>query len=286
MTSMPFRSLRHRMDPGDRQEVFGSQHDVAARIRTHLFITCPNNSGSTYLKNAFRASRRTWNLAREGQRTFGFVGPRGRDKNRQLVWAGRPEWIEEYLDPANFDWPTTKRAWYLQAIANDPAASVFVEKSPPFLLMPEVLATNFRDARFVLMVRDPYAAYEGIIRRRVPNPPDVEGDPRVVVAEHLMTAFACQLRNRTTLADRSVFFTYEELCADPKRCAAMVMELVPAIDDLDLDQELSVKGMYEERLRNMNEQQLGRLTREDLAVATRVFAPHADVLAAFGYQLR
>jgi hypothetical protein len=274
------------MAPEQLTEVFGSQHDVAARVRTHLFIVCPNNSGSTYLKNAFRSSRHTWNLAREGQRTFGFVGPRGRDKNRQLIWAGRPEWVDEYRAHENFDWTITKRAWYLQAVANDPAATVFVEKSPPFLLMPEVLAANFRDARFVLMVRDPYAAYEGIIRRRVPNAPDVDEDPRVIAAQHLMAAFAHQLRNRAELAECSVFFTYEELCADPERCAALVMDLAPAIDDLDLDQEILVKGIYEEPLRDMNEQQIARLTPEDLAIATRVFAPHAAMLAEFGYDLR
>jgi hypothetical protein len=267
-------------------EIFGAQRDVAALVRTHLFILSPNNSGSTYLKNCFRSSQHTWNLAREGQRTFGFAGPRARDHNRQLIWAGRPEWIREYVDPAGFDWAITKRAWYLQAVANNPSASVFVEKSPPFLLMPEVLAANFHNARFVLMVRDPYAAYEGIIRRRMPNPPDTDTDPRVLAAEHLMAALAHQQRNVTELGSAATFFTYEQMCAEPDYCARLVADLVPVIDDLVLDQRLAVKGIYEEPLRNMNRQQIKRLSSEDLGIANRIFEPHAALLEGFGYELR
>lgn len=270
----------------DAPTYYGIEHPLETQITTHLFVLCPNNSGSTFLKNALRSSAHTWNLSREGQRTFGFVGPRGRDSNRQLIWAGKPEWATEYADPANFDWEASKRAWYAQAVANDPGATVMVEKSPPFLLIPDQLCAAFRNARFVLMVRDPYATYEGIIRRRVPNPPNNDDDPRVLAAQHVMACFEQQRRNVDELADRSTFFTYEALCAEPARCAQQLAALVPELADVDLDRRVPVKGMYDERLRNMNDDQIANLADADREVATEVFAGHVDVVRSFGYELR
>ena len=122
---------------------YGMQHDLEALVDTHLFVLCPNNSGSTFLKNVLRSSKHTWNLAREGQRTYGYVGPRGRDSNRQLMWAGRPQWATDFADPANFDWDISRRAWYAQAVSTSPTASVMVEKTPPFLLIPDQLQAAF-----------------------------------------------------------------------------------------------------------------------------------------------
>ena len=136
------------------------------------------------------------------------------------------------------------------------------------------------------MVRDPYATYEGIIRRRVPNPPDEPGDPRILVAQHLLACFKKQRQNMSDLADVSTFFTYEELCADPGACAAKIAELVPLLGDVDLSISVPVKGMYDEPLRNMNDQQIANLTDEDLRVANNVFGDSEDVFAHFGYRLR
>lgn len=53
-----------------------------------------------------------------------------------------------------------RAAWYFQAYTLHPAASVFVTKSPPFLLNVSQLAHHFRDAKF--LVRTPYAVCKGI----------------------------------------------------------------------------------------------------------------------------
>lgn len=265
---------------------FGIQHALDRLVATHLFVLCPNNSGSTFVKNALQASAATWNLGREGQHTFGFAGPQMRGSNRPLIWAARPEWVAGYIEPANFDWPATQRAWYSQAFARNAQASVFVEKSPPFLLITHLLEQAFVDARFLIMVRDPYAAYEGIVRRKRGQRVEGAAPVQQLAAEHLMACFDQQRRNIERLGDRAVFFTYEELCADPQRCAALVAALVPALHDLDLDQQVPVKGIYDERLRNMNDDQLAALGDADREVATAVFAAHRGLLRDFGYDLR
>jgi len=263
----------------------GIQHDLDNLVDTHLFVLSPNTSGSTLVKNVLGHSAHTWNLKREGQRTFGFVGPRGWDHNRQLIWAARSSWVDDYVRPTNFNWDVTKAAWYSQATASSPTASVFVEKSPPFVLVPEHLAAAFKTARFVLMGRDPYPTFEGIIRRRVPNPPGVAEDARILAAKHIVACLRQQAANQIALADSAVFFTYEQLCADPDACAASITSLALRLDDLDLSRKTPVKGMYDEPLRNMNSDQLKRLSAEDRAIANSVFGEDEDILHHFGYEV-
>lgn len=263
---------------------YGLQHDLSRLVQTHLFILCANNSGSTLLKNMFAHSVHTWNLRREGQQTFGYVGPRLRDKGRQLIWAARPEWVEAYRDAQNFDWPVSRAAWYAQASALDNHASVFVEKSPPFILVPDQILTAFSNVRLVFMVRNPYAMYEGIVRRPVSDSGDCE-DFRRLAARHVIHCLARQRVNVEQYASVSTFFTYEQLCDSPQACADSIRRLVPVLDDLDLATQVAVKGMYDEPLRNMNLQQLQNLGAHDLAIANEIFSPHEATLQFFGYGL-
>ena len=180
---------------------------------------------------------------------------------------------------------TNQKAWFSQATARKADASVFVEKSPPFLLLARQLRASFTNTRFIIMVRDPYAAYEGILRRRG-DFAELNKDPRVVAADHLAACLEWQQRNVLEHGDISATFTYEELCAEPSDCVARIARVVPELGDLRLDEAIEVKGMYYEQLRDMNEEQIGRLTQEDLDIASSVFGRHQEVLDYFGYRLR
>lgn len=263
----------------------GLQHDLDAQIDTHLFVLSPNNSGSTLVKNVLALSHHTWNLRREGQHTYGFSGPTPGAADRALIWAAEPHWAESYASPDNFDWDVSRRAWYAQSYALDAGASVFVEKSPPFLLLADQLCASFKQARFVLLTRDPYATYEGIIRRRLARPPQDPTDPRLLAARHVVACLRGQATNRVALAGTSTYFSYEQLCADPTSCDSAVRALVPTLDDVVFNVQVSVKGMYDEPLRNMNADSAARLSRQDRAVANSVFGEHEDALATFGYEV-
>jgi hypothetical protein len=257
------------------------------RIKTHLFIICPNNSGSTFLKNALATSRRTWNLVREGQNTFGFAGPRSVGK-LALGWASDQSWIDIFTDPSSYDWPSTRRAWYFQAFSLGADASVFVEKSPPFLLIVDDLVRQFRAARFLFMARDPYAVVEGILRRspRIWSPRIPAAEAPTVAATHVITCLKHQRRNIESSNGRGVFFSYEEMCEKPEQVARSIAGLVPELDDVILRQRLAVKDSYDEMLRNMNDQQIARLSIDVRRQLTDVFARDRDVLEFFGYSLR
>ncbi|MGQ2931602.1 MAG: hypothetical protein ACT6Q3_14100, partial [Sphingopyxis sp.] len=75
----------------------------------------------------------------------------------------------------------------------------------------------------------------------------------------------------------------EQMCRTPAAVAARIAGLVPAFADLELDRSLPVKGRYNEVLRDMNADQIARLTPAQLADLNRVFDDHRDLLNGFGY---
>ena len=278
--------------------VYGAGRDLERVITTHLFGICPNNSGSSFLSTALATCRATWSLPRDGQRMLGFAGPLPRKLVESgwpkpcLIWAAERSWMAVFADPGRYDWPRTRKAWYFQARARSPHAAVFVTKSPPHVLCVDQLARHFRNARFLFMVRNPYAVCEGICRRyrtRLPRHYQSQFVARgrslpEAAATHVVNCFAWQRRNVETHRAHGVFFTYETMCAQPERVAQEIQALVPELDDLNLRQRLRVKD-YDAMLTDMNARQIARLDAQDLAAFNRVFRVHRDLLDHFGYAL-
>ena len=219
---------------------FGSQHSLDDCVKRHLFLLCPNNSGSTFLINAIKTSRAVWALQREGQHVLGFSGPATLRTEFPLLWASKPEWIERFQNPDAYDWSKSKKAWYFQASARRPDAPVFATKSPPFLLIADQLAENFPDTRFIFMVRNPYPVIESITRKHQKLGRPLE-ECATMAARHIITCFRQQIENKDRYKDQSVFFRYEDMCANPAETAKIIQSLVPEMTDLDLDQKLPVK---------------------------------------------
>ena len=286
---------KDRTEEGSHKTVFyGALYDLERTVTTHLFVICPNNSGSTFLRNALATSRRTWNLQREGQRMFGAVRPTRRKDDRltgnNRLWASKKRWIDILRDPAHYDWPRTRAAWYFQAYARDPLARVFVEKSPAFLMVVGDLARHFRNAKFLFMVRNPYAVCEGIFRVRRRRPwglsAALEGERMATVAaRHVATCLEYQRRNIEAYGNQGVFFTYEAMCSEPERVAQKIRDLVPELDDLNLRQRLWVHSDYHEMLTDMNARQIARLDPDQIAAINREFQKHRAVLNYFGYDV-
>ena len=272
---------------------YGARHDLDRIVTTHLFLIAPNNSGTTFLRTALATSRQTWNLLGEGRTALGYGGPDPANDRRltgsNRIPASRPQWLDVLSDPEAYDWPRTRKAWYFQAWAHAPRASVFVTNLHPFIV--GELARYFRNARFLFLVRNPYALCEGIcraLRRRMQRnqPVAVAGERlETAAALHVAASLEQQRCNMESYGAQGLCFTYETLCAEPERVAHTIRDLVPQIDDLDLRQRLSVKGRYNTVLTDMNARQISRLDAGQVALCNRVFRRHGNVFDHFGYDL-
>lgn len=262
----------------------GAQQDLKSLIRTNLFILSPNNSGSTFLSNAIGLSKNVWSLYREGQHILGFSGPKTRGTKFPLIWAAKQEWVDYFLAPNAFDWQKNKKAWYFQATSTNFNAPIFMTKAPPFLLYAEQLVENFENTKFIFMVRNPYATVEGILRRQNVLKYDRE-ELIQLAASHIIRCFGFQRKNIAKFKDQGTFFSYEFMCAEANEITSKIKTLVPDLTDLKLDQKISVKDMYDEPLRNMNDQQIEQLSAKDIKLINQEFEKHLDLLEYFGYAL-
>lgn len=274
----------HRCAEDTTRKYRGAQHQLEDRITSHLFIISPNNSGSTFLKNALESSRHTWNMRREGQHQFGVPGPNLMEMGVALIWAADATTVSMIRDSSTKDWEATKRAWYFHSFSRSATATVFVEKSPPHLLQVEALQTHFHNAKFIFLVRNPYAMAEGILRRITPSYPSRE-EAIATTARHILTCFKVQRENVKQFSDCSISTTYEAMCRSPEILEAKIRTLEPTLDDLYLDQAVEVKGMYHEPLRDMNAQQIVHLSETDLRLLQSHFEPEAELLDFFGYSI-
>ena len=79
--------------------------------------------------------------------------------------------------------------------------------------------------------------------------------------------------------------SYEKICSQPLESGRKVQDLIPELTELDFNQRIAVKGMYDELLRNMNEDHIGRLGPQDILTINEVFASKLDLMRFFGYEL-
>ena len=259
---------------------YGAQSPLATQIQTHLFLLCPNNSGSTFLIRVIENNTNIWSLVREGQHVPGYSGPRARGSKMHLSWASTPKERARYRDASAYDWEKTKQAWYFQATASNKDATIFATKAPPFLLIADMLEENFSNAKFIIMVRNPYAMAEGIMRRSPSS-----GKMLMQIASHILNCFEIQAENIKKLAGRSTFFTYEEMCAQPEQISKKLQVLEPALQNLEFDKSVPVKGLYNEPLTNFNARQIEKISKEQIDILSEEFSARSHLIERFGYKL-
>jgi len=180
----------------------------------YLFITVANNSGSKLIlqlvaecKNAIALPRQMHGATpahpREGER-YTKMPP----CNSRIWTQGKPE---NFVDESRYDFEQIKSDWHKlwaqDKHFNTANPKIFLEKTPSNVLKAQMYEKHFPNAYFMIMVRNPYAFVEGILRR----------NDRLIEAgiKHWIATSRKQIENTETLR-HSVWFTYEDLCDKPK----------------------------------------------------------------------
>ena len=232
----------------------------------HLFVLCPPFSGSTLLWRLISTSTAVSALPKEGQflpEVEGVMRADPWNRERELPWSRiRAAW-DGYWDRSK---------------------PVLVEKSPPNLVHAEAIAAHFDPAAFVVMVRDPFAHCEGLMRR---NGWSVE----------LAAAFSgqCLARQRENVdgLERVMRLTYEELARDPRGAADRIEQFVPALGRLDADREFTVhRGdaggdrLVEAAVEDLNAEKIARLSAAQIDAISAGLQPYQGALRYWGYERR
>lgn len=228
-------------------------------MRSYLFVLCPPYSGSTILWKLLSTSDSVSSLPTEGQ----FL------PELEPIMRAKP-WVKEHELP----WPRIKQIWDAHW---DQGKPVLLEKSPPNIIRTKDIERHFQPARFVIMVRNPYAHAEGLMRRN--------NWTATRAARFSMMCLATQLQNRRQLDD-SLVLTYEALVADPRHACARLQAFLPALGTLDAEASFevhSVDGVVDRPIVDLNSKKIATLDEAALNDMNRVFRDQPDVLAGWGY---
>ncbi|MDJ0624844.1 MAG: sulfotransferase [Candidatus Caenarcaniphilales bacterium] len=252
--------------------------EVYKEINLNLFIISPNNSGSTFLSKAISCCSQVAHLPIEGQHLPCWAGPSIPAAGLNLIWgAEKFNYVRTLQNPQNYNWSQIKKCWYSNIRSKSNNFSLFLEKSPPHLTRVEMLENNFHNSRFVFLMRNPFAIAESIVRYRSKVENILE-----IAASHIVTCFYLQKENYKKYPD-SLKINYEEMCDNPIATEQKIISYFPELYDLKLDQQLKVKS-YNERLRNMNQEQIARLSNQQLKKLSLIFSQHKPLFNFFGYE--
>jgi hypothetical protein len=230
-------------------------------MSSYLFVLCPPYSGSTLLWKLLSTSINVSSLPLEGQ----FL-PELKELMRDKPWDATHA----------LPWPEIKRVWESYWDTSKP---VLVEKSPPNLIRTREIQAHFQPVKFVIMVRNPYAQSEGLMRR---NNWKVNR-----AANFAMMCLRAQLRNAQELDDALVM-TYESLVQDPARACGQLAAFMPPLADMDHTASFevhSIDGTVNRPITDLNSKKIAALPSAMIATMNDIFLQHQDTMQAWGYDL-
>jgi len=242
-------------------------HDEPAAVTSarpqssYLFVLCPPYSGSTLLWKLLSTSRNVSSLPLEGQ----FL-PELRDMMRDKPW--NPDRV--------LPWTEIKTVWESYWDMSKP---VLLEKSPPNLIRTRDILAHFHPVKFVVMVRNPYAQSEGLMRR---NNFSVSR-----AANFSMMCLRTQLMNAREL-DNTLVMTYEALVQDPAKACQQLAQFMPELADMDYDASFevhSIDGTLNRPITDLNVKKIAAIPADTLAAMTEIFVQHRETFETWGYDL-
>ena len=237
------------------------------RNHKFVFILTPQYCGSTLLTEMMSSSKfvsaNNYFGTREGHKLPGV---------KEIFSKGGSRWNQDY----KLDWESVK-AIYLKYW--DLSRPVLLEKSPPNILRAFDIQKHFDPSFFIVLVRNPYALCESVMRRNklAPKP----------AAEKVMYRLMMQKRNLNNL-ERTMLVKYEDLTEKTENTFGKIIEFIPEIRSMKRQQLYhahNIKNVKQLRLKNINNRKINSIKPGALRKITAVFSDHEELINYFGYQL-
>ncbi len=189
----------------------------------------------------------------------------------QDVMREKP-WDKQHTLP----WDHIKQVWDKHWNAEKP---LWLEKSPPNIIRTNDIQQHFKPAQFIIMVRNPYAQAEGLMRRN--------NWPAQKAANFALMCLRTQLENAKLLKN-SLVLTYESLVSDPAGSCGNLAQFIPALSDLDDKASFevhSIDGTLTRPITDLNMKKIESLPPKTRDTFTQAFTEHAALLHAWHYDL-
>ena len=242
-----------------------------------LFVVGCYNSGTTLLAEVLGRHRSIACLPDEGQYltdqllvdyTIGL--PR--------MWVEREDLFRMDEESTGPDVKRIRKEW---ASRLDKRAPVVIEKTPANMARTRWLQSNFRNAHFVCVIRNPYAVAAGI--RKKAKPQHLRHGWPIELCARQWARSNEVLESDTRNLDRFMWLRYEEFAVDMPGSLRRVCEFIGVEPDERLDTNASWR-IHErnETVRDLNSESLRGLSRSDVATINESIGPW---ITHFGYDL-
>lgn len=239
------------------------------------FIVGCNNSGTSLLQKILQRSNQISTLPFEGQ-LYTRVFQRANKKGFARVWSEYSQELSAECSPIKVA-PRLLHDWMRNLSL--PIHKVIVEKTPANVLRMNWLTAAFPNSYFIGMVRNGYAVCEGIHRKA--------GQDLRRAACHWNKVNEIMLTQGRTLP-HFLLIKYEELTEKPNltmRRIADFLDINPCTLEYAAKKLFSfstVIGNKPQRLKNLNQESIARLTPADLRT---INSCAAHMLHYFGYKV-
>jgi len=265
---------------------------------SYLFLAVPPYSGSTALHNYLAKCAAVTPLTDEIRRAnstdeAGIIEGSAATKARTLYGDTKgiririaPGAVMSVIqDPTNYDWNGIKTAFDANWELNNPNALIRLQKTPNDTYRIQMMQPYF-DAKWIIMVREPYAWVQAIIERylkRKINPSDRAEE----IANHIVNTYLIQKENQAFLGDKAYTMTFEDFVANEDKHTEGLKLWMPELSDLTFKGDCKVKQGRVQGLVNNNEERVALLRTVPGAVNkfNELFKPHEAVLNSWGYEL-
>lgn len=232
----------------------------------YLFILSPPFCGSTLLNELISTSKNIScnnNIGtREGQ-TLPLVKDIMFDRNR---------WDENKKIP----WKKIKKVWHLYWDLSKP---ILLDKSTTNIMRINELRKFFSPIFFIVIVRNPYAQCEGIIRRN-----NKSAD---FAAKFTLNCLKLQ-RNNIESGKDILFINYEEICDSTIKTIKKIQNINPLLNDIKIKNNFKAhnyKSKKRMKIINLNKDKIAKLTDNQIKIINSYFHKEKELLEYFKYSI-
>ena len=236
------------------------------RNHQHLFILSPPFCGSTLLNEIISSSKNVScnnNIGlREGQHL-----PIAKD-----ILFTKDRWD----NTKKIDWKSIHRIWNKYW---DRSKEIFLEKSPPNICRAIEIEKEFPNAKFICIVRNPYAQIEGEMRRY--------GTPVKEATELCIQYLKYQKKNIEKLKV-SFIIRYEELVNETTNTKKNIISFLPELNDINTNMNFSAHNLRAEKnmaITDLNIEKIAKIKRDDLLIINSLFKKEEGTLNYFNYHI-
>ena len=245
---------------------FFTNNIFAKKEHKFLFILSPPYCGSTLLNQILSTSS---NLScnnhlgvREGQ-----LLPELKD-----IMFYNKGWHTE----VSYPWKEIKRVWMKYW---DQRKAILMDKSNTNIMRVTEIKKVFDNTFFLLMVRNPYAQVEGIIRR---NNATTE-----YAAAFALKCLKYQKKNREN--EKNILcLSYEDLCDNKDESVEKIKEFIPELGTINSNLEFSAHNFKTDgkmKIQNLNNEKINKLSADQINVINSFFKKEEKLLNYFGYTI-